>query len=127
MDTDRQLELSRCVMRQTMKAAVFLGPNRIAIREKNISKPSFNEALVRVTLTTICGTDLHILRREYPVKTGLTIGHELVGGVGCFETLEPRPLLTHDFTLDQIEEAYNVFGNRKNGVLKVAIRPHPKG
>jgi threonine dehydrogenase-like Zn-dependent dehydrogenase len=37
------------------------------------------EAVIRVTLTTICGTDLHILRGEYPVKPGLVIGHEPVG------------------------------------------------
>src|SRR5207247_6357136 len=37
------------------------------------------DSLVRITLTTICGTDLHILRGEYPVKPGLIIGHEPVG------------------------------------------------
>src|SRR4029079_6477231 len=37
------------------------------------------EAVIRVTLTTICGTDVHILRGEYPVKPGLIIGHEPVG------------------------------------------------
>jgi threonine dehydrogenase-like Zn-dependent dehydrogenase len=35
--------------------------------------------VVRITLTTICGTDLHIVRGEYPVKPGLIIGHEPVG------------------------------------------------
>jgi alcohol dehydrogenase len=64
---------------ETMMANVFEGKNRIHIQQKPIPKPSFNEALVRVTLTTICGTDLHILRGEYPVKAGLTIGHEPVG------------------------------------------------
>jgi threonine dehydrogenase-like Zn-dependent dehydrogenase len=34
---------------------------------------------VRVTLTTICGTDVHILKGEYPVREGLVIGHEPVG------------------------------------------------
>ena len=34
-----------------------------------------------MTLTTICGTDLHILRGEYPVKPGLVLGHEPVGVV----------------------------------------------
>src|SRR5262245_35381693 len=66
-------------MRQTMKANVFAGKNRIEIRNKPIPKPGFNEALVRITLTTICGTDLHIVRGEYPVEPGLTIGHEPVG------------------------------------------------
>jgi alcohol dehydrogenase len=37
------------------------------------------EAVIRVTLTTICGTDLRIVRGEYTVKPGLIIGHEPVG------------------------------------------------
>jgi threonine dehydrogenase-like Zn-dependent dehydrogenase len=35
----------------------------------------------------------------------------------------PRPLLTHTFALDQIEEAYDLFSHQRDGVLKVAIRP----
>ncbi|MBT9531524.1 MAG: NAD(P)-dependent alcohol dehydrogenase, partial [Pseudomonas sp.] len=38
-----------------------------------------NDALLRITTTTICGTDVHILKGEYPVAAGLTIGHEPVG------------------------------------------------
>jgi alcohol dehydrogenase len=37
--------------------------------------------------------------------------------------LDLTPLLTHSFTLDQINEAYQVFAERRNGVIKVAIRP----
>jgi hypothetical protein len=37
------------------------------------------DALVRITIPTICGTDVHILQGEYPVAKGLTIGHEPVG------------------------------------------------
>jgi alcohol dehydrogenase len=36
---------------------------------------------------------------------------------------DPTPLLTHSFSLDEIAEAYRVFGERQDGVLKVAIRP----
>ena len=36
---------------------------------------------------------------------------------------DPTPLLTHRFKLDQIVEAYDLFGSRRDGVLKVAIRP----
>ena len=36
---------------------------------------------------------------------------------------DPTPLLTHSFKLDQIVEAYDVFGSRRDGCLKVAIRP----
>jgi threonine dehydrogenase-like Zn-dependent dehydrogenase len=34
-----------------------------------------------------------------------------------------RPLLTHTFALDEITKAYDLFANRREGVLKVAIRP----
>jgi threonine dehydrogenase-like Zn-dependent dehydrogenase len=64
---------------EKMKATVFQDKNQVEIKLKPIPKPGFNEALVRVTLTTICGTDLHIVRGEYPVRAGLTIGHEPVG------------------------------------------------
>ena len=37
--------------------------------------------------------------------------------------LNLNPLLTHEYDLDHITEAYDVFGHRKDGVLKVAIRP----
>src|SRR6201984_717945 len=63
----------------TMRALVFRGPNQIAIEQVPIPKPGPGEAVIRVTLTTICGTDLHILKGEYPVRPGLVIGHEPVG------------------------------------------------
>ncbi len=62
-----------------MKAAVFVAPGRIELQEKRIPEIGPNDALVRVTTTTICGTDVHILKGEYPVAPGLTIGHEPVG------------------------------------------------
>ncbi len=63
----------------TMKALVFRGVNNIGIEHVPIPRPGPGEAVIRVTLTTICGTDLHIVRGEYPVRAGLTIGHEPVG------------------------------------------------
>src|ERR1700692_235489 len=63
----------------TMRALVFRGPNQIAIEQVPIPKPGPGEAVIRITLTTICGTDLHIVRGEYPVRPGLVIGHEPVG------------------------------------------------
>ena len=64
---------------KTMKAAVFVEPGRIELQEKAVPRPGPGEALVKVTTTTICGTDVHILKGEYPVKPGLTVGHEPVG------------------------------------------------
>lgn len=64
---------------ETMRANVFCGKDDFSIREVPIPKAGPNEAVIRITLTTICGTDLHIVRGEYPVKPGLVIGHEPVG------------------------------------------------
>ncbi len=62
-----------------MKAAIFVEPNRIVLDDKPIPEVGPLDALMRVTTTTICGTDVHILKGEYPVARGLTIGHEPVG------------------------------------------------
>jgi len=67
----------------TMRAAVFQGKGQIGIREVRRPEPHVGEALVRMTLTTICGTDVHILKGEYPVKEGLVVGHELVGVIAA--------------------------------------------
>ncbi|PES03433.1 alcohol dehydrogenase, partial [Bacillus cereus] len=53
--------------------------NRIVLDDKPIPEISPLDALVKITTTTICGTEVHILRGEYPVAKGLTVGHEPVG------------------------------------------------
>ena len=63
----------------TMRANVFHGVNDIRVDEVPRPRALAGEAVIRVTLTTICGTDLHILRGEYAVRPGLVIGHEPVG------------------------------------------------
>jgi len=62
-----------------MKAAVFVEPGRIVLEDKPIPDVGPLDALMRITTTTICGTDVHILKGEYPVAKGLTVGHEPVG------------------------------------------------
>ena len=66
-------------MPRMMKAALFVEPGRIALDDKPIPDVGANDALIRISTTTICGTDVHILRGEYPVAKGLTVGHEPVG------------------------------------------------
>jgi len=63
----------------TMRAAVFHGVNDIRLEEVPRPHADPGEAVIRVTMTTICGTDLHIARGEYPVMPGLIVGHEPVG------------------------------------------------
>ena len=62
-----------------MKAAIFVAPGRIELEDKPIPDVGPLDALLRITTTTICGTDVHILKGEYPVAKGLTVGHEPVG------------------------------------------------
>ena len=64
---------------EKMRATVFHGKDQISVEEVARPHAGVGEAVIRVTLTTICGTDLHIVRGEYPVKPGLVIGHEPVG------------------------------------------------
>ena len=63
----------------TMRATVFHAPQDIRVEDVSRPRPGPGEALIRVTLTTICGTDVHIVKGEYPVEPGLVIGHEPVG------------------------------------------------
>lgn len=67
-----------------MKALVYLGPNQRELRDR--PKPSIidaTDAIVKITRTTICGTDLHILKGDVPtVAVGRILGHE---GVGIIE------------------------------------------
>lgn len=64
---------------KTMKAVVFKGKDRIAVEEVPKPTAKAGEAVIRITATTICGTDVHIVRGEYPVRAGLILGHEPVG------------------------------------------------
>jgi alcohol dehydrogenase len=63
----------------TMRANVIQGPEKFNVVEVERPRPGPGEALIRVTLTTICGTDVHIVKGEYPVRPGLVLGHEPVG------------------------------------------------
>ena len=66
-----------------MKALVYQGPGKRSWEEKTkpaIAKPT--DAVVKVERTTICGTDLHIMKGDVPTATeGRILGHEAVGVV----------------------------------------------
>src|SRR6202022_2627933 len=67
----------------TMKAAVFVEPGKIELRQRPVPVIGPTDALLRVTTTTICGTDIHILKGEYPVAAGRIVGHEPVGTIAA--------------------------------------------
>jgi alcohol dehydrogenase len=68
-------------MKATMNALVYGGVGKIELKEvpvPKITKPT--DALIRITKTTICGTDLGIIKGKVPtVQPGTTLGHEGVG------------------------------------------------
>lgn len=63
----------------TMQAAVFHGIDDVRIEQVPKPRAGAGEAVLRITATTICGTDVHIVKGEYPVRRGLILGHEPVG------------------------------------------------
>jgi threonine dehydrogenase-like Zn-dependent dehydrogenase len=62
-----------------MKAVVFHGVGDLRVEDVPRPRPKAGEAVIRITATTICGTDVHIVKGEYPVKQGLILGHEPIG------------------------------------------------
>ncbi|WP_277182922.1 zinc-dependent alcohol dehydrogenase family protein [Caballeronia sp. BR00000012568055] len=69
-----------------MKALVYHGPGKKSLDERPVPKLlAATDAIVRVTRTTICGTDLHILKGDVPsCEPGRILGHE---GVGIVEVV----------------------------------------
>jgi alcohol dehydrogenase len=66
-----------------MRAVVFASKGRVRIQD--VDQPRIREpadALVRVTLSGICGTDLHLVSGDFAgIEPGVVIGHEFVGEV----------------------------------------------
>ena len=71
-----------------MKALVYQGPGKMALEDRpkpGIEAPT--DAIVKIVMTTICGTDLHILKGDVPSCTsGRILGHE---GVGVIDAVGP--------------------------------------
>jgi alcohol dehydrogenase len=83
-----KISLSKKDRKLVMKALVYLGPSKKTVEERpkpEIAAPT--DAIVKITKTTICGTDLHILKGDVPTcKPGQILGHE---GVGVIEKVGP--------------------------------------
>ena len=70
-----------------MRANVFHGPNNIRVEEVPRPNAGVGEAVIRITLTTICGTDLHIYEwddwAKSTIPVPMVIGHEFVGEIAA--------------------------------------------
>ena len=88
-----------------MKALVYHGPGQRAweeVPDPTIQDPA--DAIVRIDSTTICGTDLHILKGDVPEV----------------------PFATHRFALDETMAAYDTFADAANTrALKVILLAEP--
>ena len=111
-----------------MLALVYHGPGQKSLDER--SKPvvrSPTDAVVRITRTTICGTDLHLERLW---SHNITITTRLVDTVSIPMLLktvqsgriDAKQLITHHFKLSDILQAYDTFGRAADTkALKVII------
>jgi L-iditol 2-dehydrogenase len=69
-------------MAEQMRAAVYLGPEKIEVRSVPIPEPKEGELLVRVRAATTCGTDVKTYRRGHPkFPPPFIFGHEFGGDV----------------------------------------------
>jgi len=88
MATPKPATRSRDTTAVTMKALVYRGPGKKALEDRpkpEITAPT--DAIVKIAKTTICGTDLHILKGDVPTcQPGRILGHE---GVGIVDKVGP--------------------------------------
>ena len=100
-----------------MLTYTYVSKGKFALMEK--PKPVLQherDAIVKVTLASICSSDLHIK-------------HGGVDGCDCEETLrliaegkiDTEPLITHTYPLRRIAEGYELFEKKRDGVIKVAV------
>ncbi len=89
-----------------MRAMVYRGPYKVQVEEKDrprIEHP--NDAIVRVTLAAICGSDLHLYHGMIPdTRIGTTFGHEFVG-----EVVEVGPSVERLKPGDRVMVPFNIF------------------
>ena len=89
-----------------MKAYTYIDKGHFALLEKPEPKIlDLKDAIVKVTLASICTSDLHIKH----------------GYVNNCQSPDTTTLITHRYSLENFEEAYRVFENREDGVIKVAV------
>jgi alcohol dehydrogenase len=89
-----------------MRAMVYRGPYRIRVEEKDIPPIEHpNDAIVRVTLAAICGSDLHLYHGMMPdTRVGMTFGHEFIGVVE-----EVGPSVQNLRRGDRVMVPFNIF------------------
>lgn len=100
-----------------MKAVVFHGIGDI--RLDDVPEPKIKEpmdAIVRLTKSAICGTDLHMIRGTFTgMKPGTILGHEGIGEAGKIKTVIDRT-----YPLSEIADAH-AYSETEHAAGKIAI------
>ncbi|KAL3458101.1 chaperonin 10-like protein [Aspergillus heterothallicus] len=103
----------------TMKALIYEGNNKCALQDHPLPKLlSPTDAVVKMLHTTICGTDLHILRGDVStVEPGLVLGHEGIGSIEALGSAVPADdLFVGDLVLISCITACGVCGPCRAGM-----------
>ena len=120
-----------------MKAVCWWGKGEVRVvdvPDPKIINP--HDAIVRVSLTAICGSDLHLYDGYVStMMRGDVLGHEFMGEVvevGAEARPDTRPrssatspsfLITHRVRLDEAPEMYRTFRDKQDGCIKVVLKP----
>jgi threonine dehydrogenase-like Zn-dependent dehydrogenase len=127
-------------MENRMKALVYQAPGRVALEQRaNPEIKSPGDAIVQISKTTICGTDVHIVKGDVQTcslhlerlwSQNITITTRLVDTATTpmllktvqARKIDPKKLITHRFKLDKILDAYDTLRHAaKTQALKVII------
>ena len=110
------------------KAMVVPTPGRLEMREFDVAKPAADQVLVRTTVTSVCASDVKVLKGLTPLgRYPLIMGHEVAGNVGdamkliaCgrypFEKINNRT-----YRLEDLAEAIAHTEARPEGFIKGAV------
>jgi alcohol dehydrogenase len=102
-----------------MKALIYQGSNKCALQDRPLPKLLLpTDAVVKMLHTTICGTDLHIVRGDVPtVEPGLVLGHEGIGSIEALgSTVSAEDLFVGDLVLISCITACGVCGPCRGGL-----------
>lgn len=82
------------------------------------------DAIIKVTSTSVCGSDLHLYELMGPfLSPGDILGHERMGMVEETGSLGINDLVTHRATLEEAAEMHEVFQKKEDDCIKVILTP----
>ena len=110
-----------------MKAVVYKGPREVAV--ENVDEPHIEQpldAIIRITTSNICGSDLHPYEGRAPMDPGMVFGHENMGVI-----VEVGSAVNRVKVGDRVSVPFNIAcgtcRNCNNGFTSACLRANPSG